>query len=245
MAWLTGRDGQVPQPGGAAIVDQHGAALLAMGTLAALLHRQRNGEGQHVEVVMAQAALDLFTEPYVYHLNGAPLQRPASWVTDTFHEAPYGIYPTADGAVAVSMASVADVRRALGDAAELAPYSDPAIAFERRDEISAALGEVLIRLTTSEIVDRLRAQNLWCAPVHDVQAAFADPAIRYLDPVLEFDHPVAGKVRVLKHPVRYGAGPPELRYLPPQVGEHTDQVLEELGYSSAEVAALRSSGAIS
>ena len=244
LAWLTGRAGETPTPAGAAVVDQHGGALLAMATLAALLHRERTGDGQRVEVVMLQAALDLFTEPVVYHLNGAAAQRPKSWVADTFHSAPYGIYPTADGSVAISMATIADVRRALGNPEELAPYEDPAIAFERRDEISKALGGVVGRLTTAEVVDRLRAAGLWCAPVNDLDAAFADPAVQYLDPILEIDHPAADKVRVLKHPIRYGAGPPELRHVPPGLGEHTDEVLIELGYSREAVADLRARGAI-
>ena len=192
---------------------------------------------------MMEAAFNLATEPVVYHLNGARLQRPRSWVTDTFHEAPYGIYPTSDGAVAVSMSTLARISPALGDPPELAPYLDPSIAFSRRDDIGVALGEVLRRLPTAEVVERLRADNLWCAPINDLEAAFADPAVQHLDPVLEFDHAQAGRVRVLKHPARYGAGEPELRHLPPGVGEQTEEVLAELGYSPASIAGMRASGA--
>jgi crotonobetainyl-CoA:carnitine CoA-transferase CaiB-like acyl-CoA transferase len=244
LASLSGRAGEVPVPLGAAMIDQHGAALLAMATLAAVLHRERTGEGQRVEVVMMEAAFNLATEPVVYHLNGAELKRPDSWVTDTFHEAPYGIYPTSDGAVAISMSTISKIRRALGDPPELEPFEDPSIAFSRRDEISRALGKVLERLRTAEVVDRLRADSLWCAPINDLDTAFADPAVQSLNPVLEFDHPDAGRVRVLKHPARYSAGEPELRHLPPRAGEHTDEVLAELGYSKESIAELRSSGAL-
>ena len=244
IASISGRADDVPMPLGAAMVDQHGAALLAMATMAAVLHRERTGEGQRVEVVMLDAAFNLATEPVVYHLNGAKLERPRSWVTDTFHEAPYGIYPTSEGAVAISMSTVAMVRHALGDPTELEPLEDPSIAFERRDEISCALGRILQEMTTAEVVERLRAESLWCAPINDLDAAFADPAVRDLDPVLEFDHPDAGRVRVLKHPVRYGAGEPQLRHLPPRVGEHTDDVLRELGYSAESIEEMRSSGAV-
>jgi crotonobetainyl-CoA:carnitine CoA-transferase CaiB-like acyl-CoA transferase len=180
----------------------------------------------------------------VYHLNGAQLERPRSWVTDTFHEAPYGIYPTSDGAVAISMSPVSQVGRALGEPPELEPFEDPAAAFERRDDISIALGRVLRGMSTAEAVERLRAETVWCARVNDLDTAFADSAVRYLDPVLEFDHPEAGRVRVLKHPVRYSVGEPQLRHLPPHVGEHTDQVLGELGYTADSIAAMRSSGAV-
>ena len=244
IASLSGRADDVPVALGAAMVDQHGAALLAMATLAAVLHRDRTGEGQRVEIVMLDAAFNLATEPVVYHLNGARLERPRSWVTDTFHEAPYGIYPTSDGAVAISMTTVERVRRGLGDPPELAALEDPSMAFERRDEISTALGRIVREMTTAVVVERLRADGIWCAPVNDLTAAFADPAVTALDPALEFDHPDAGRVRVLKHPVRYGAGEPELRHLPPRTGEHTDQVLGELGYSTESIEAMRSSGAV-
>ena len=243
LASISGRRYDVPVPLPAAMVDQHGGTLLAMATLAAVLHRQRTGEGQRVEVVMVDAALNLATEPLVYHLNGAKLERPDSWVTDTFHEAPYGIYPTADGAIAISMSTIAKIRKALGDPPELEPFEDPKLAFSKRDEISRALGGILERMTAAEVIERLRADGLWCAPVNDFDTALADPAVRELDPVLAFDHPLAGRVRVLKHPARYGAGEPELRHLPPAVGEHTEEVLAELGYSAESIAALRSSGA--
>jgi crotonobetainyl-CoA:carnitine CoA-transferase CaiB-like acyl-CoA transferase len=244
LASISGRAGEIPVPLGAAMVDQHGAALLAMATLAAVLHRDRTGEGQRVEVVMLDAAFNLATEPLFYHLNGAQLERPRSWITDTFHEAPYGIYPTSDGAVAISMSPVAQVSHALGDPPELEPFEDPSIAFERRDDIGTALGTVLRGMSTAAVVERLRAEAVWCAPVNDLDTALADPAVRYLDPVLEFDHPEAGRVRVLKHPARYGVGEPRLRRLPPRVGEHTEQVLGELGYSADSIDAMRSSGAV-
>ena len=109
-----------PTPAGAAVVDQHGAALLAMGVLAALLHRERTGEGQKIEVTMVQAALDLQLEPATYYLNGAPLARPRHTIADTFHAAPYGVYHTADGYLALSMTPVSALSEALGGVPALA-----------------------------------------------------------------------------------------------------------------------------
>ncbi len=229
VASLSGRAGEDPVPVGFAAVDQHGAALLAMGVLAALLHRERTGEGQRLEVAMLQAALDLATEPVVYRLNGSRVERPAEPVASPFHSAPYGIYRTADGHVAVSIAPVAAVSEALGGVPELAGLVDPALAFSRRDEIRARLGAVIERHPTAHVLDRLRAHGIWCAAVNDLDHALADPALRHLDPVLELDAGPGSAARVLRHPVRYGAGEPRLRYRPPAVGEHTDEVLRELG----------------
>ena len=235
VAWLTGRAGQDPVVVGAAVVDQHGGALLAMGILAALFHRERTGEGQQLEVAMVQAAFDLMVEPVVYAANGAKLERPSEAIADTFHSAPYGIYRTADGHAVISMTPVKTLVDALGEP-PLTGLDDPSIAFSKRDEIRSALGPLVARHSTADLVERLRAQHIWCAPVQTIDQALADPAVRHLDPFLEMEHPRAGKVKALRHPVRYGAGEPELRRLPPEVGEQSDEILRELGFSDDEVA---------
>ncbi len=240
----TGRDPNSPSPAGAAVVDQHGATLLAMGILGALVARDRTGEGQRVEVVMLQAALDLQQEPVVYTLNGAHLERPRSPVADTFHEAPYGFYPTADGHLALSMVPVATLAELLGDPPELAPYKDPALAYTHRNEIANALAPLLVTRSTADWVEFLQSHGIWCAPVKTMAEALADPAMEHVDPVLEIEHPDAGKVRLLKHPVRYSSGEPAVRWTPPRAGEHTRAVLGELGYTEAEIAELVAGGAV-
>jgi len=240
----TGTESAGPTVAAAAIVDQHSASLLAMGILGALVHRERTGQGQRVEVVMVEAALDLQTEPVVYHLNGARLRRPRTPIADTFHSVPYGFYATADGHLAISMTPISTISEVLGNPPALARYLDPAIAFTSRDEIRDALDPIFRERTTAEWVELLRAHHIWCAAVNTLAETFDDVAVKHIAPVLEFDHPRAGRVRVLKHPVRYSSGAATLRRQPPDLGEHTAEVLGELSYSSAEIEAMRAAGEI-
>jgi len=240
----TGTESAGPTVSAAAVVDQHSASLLAMGILGALVHRERTGEGQRVEVIMMEAALDIQTEPVVYHLNGARLRRPKTPIADTFHSVPYGFYATADGHLAISMAPIKSIAEVLGRPESLEAYEDPAIAFSKRDEIRAALDPYFRERTTAEWLDILRAHGIWCAPVNNLSETFDDVAIKHIAPVLEFDHPRAGRVRVLKHPVRYSSGEATLRRPPPELGEHTAEVLGQLGYSGDEIAAMRAADEI-
>ncbi|MGH2351542.1 MAG: CaiB/BaiF CoA transferase family protein [Chloroflexota bacterium] len=244
LAAMAGRAQDPPTPAAAAVVDQHGAALLAMGVLAALFHRARTGEGQRVEATMVQAALDLQMEPLVYFLNGGIVERPREALGSAFHPAPYGVYKTLDGHLALSLSPLKAVREALGGPPELAPYEDPQRAMADREAIRRALDPLFRTRTTAEWLSRLRAKGIWCAPVHDYAQALEDPAVRHLDPVLELDHPQGGRVRLLKHPLRYSAGSPALRRPPPVLGEDTDAILQDLGYTPAEVDRLHHEGVV-
>ncbi len=167
LTWLSGDADDGPVPMGVAVVDIWAGALLVEGLLAALVRRGVTGEGGLVEVNMLEAALDFQFEPMTIHLQDGSL--PERTATNNAHAllgAPYGIYATADGFMALAMGSVTQ----LGELLECPPllaYPEPASWFEQRDEIKAVLAEHLASRPTQAWLDVLEAADVWCAAVLD------------------------------------------------------------------------------
>ncbi|HWT79288.1 MAG TPA: CaiB/BaiF CoA-transferase family protein [Candidatus Methylomirabilis sp.] len=243
LASISGRAGEPPTAVGGPVVDQHGAALLAMGVLAALFDRERTGQGQKLEVMMLRAALDLQLEVVNYHLNGAQMQKSPTSLASMIHPGPYGIYQTKDGYLALSMSPLPVLQEAL-QVPELAPLAAERFNHPAREQVARILEPVIRTKTTEEWVGYLVPKGIWAAPVLDYDGVFADPAVRDADVVEEVQHPAAGPVRLLRFPLEFSSGRAEVRRLPPMPGEHTEEILREAGYGDPEVRRLREIGVI-
>jgi crotonobetainyl-CoA:carnitine CoA-transferase CaiB-like acyl-CoA transferase len=242
LASISGRADQPPTAVGTAIIDQHGATLLALGVLAALLERQRTGAGLHVEVSMLRAAMDLQIEAATYAMNGARLTKTNTPLASTFHPPPYGVYGTKDGHVVLSMSPLAQ----LADALPLPALKQHAGGwnFERREVIAGLVEPVMRTRTTAEWVERLMPLGIWVGAVRTLDEALADPILATAEVFEEIEHPVAGRVRLLRLPVEFSTGRAGVRRMPPASGEHTAEILREAGYTDADIARLRAAAVV-
>ncbi|GAA3774018.1 CaiB/BaiF CoA-transferase family protein [Microbacterium kribbense] len=243
LAALSGRAGDPPVLMGSAIVDEHSAALGALGIVAALVRRARTGEGAKVDGNLLSAALDLQLEPLNCHLNGGRLwDRSASGISSRFHQAPYGVFQTSDGWLTLSLADGATLATAFDDDRFSAFSRDD--QFEQREQINEMVAAHMRTRPTAHWRAHLSEVGVWNAPVNEYDDLLPDPQLAANESVLTFEHPAAGTVRVVNHPVKYDGHTPALRRVPPTVGQHTGEVLHDLGYADDEIERMRAAGAI-
>jgi len=162
---------------------------------------------------------------------------------------PYQTFRAADGHVNVGVANNAlferfcralDLEELLDDPR----FADNPSRVAHRKEIVPLIERHVATLPKAEVVRRLREANVPVGPINALDEVFADPVIRHLGLIAEVDHPTAGRVRAPGIPVRMSATAPSVRRHPPLLGEHTDEVLGDLGYSAQEIDALRRDGAV-
>ena len=234
---ITGQASTGPRPVGVSLVDHHGAALFAMGVLAALLRRQRTGKGCRVDASLMQAALDLQAESLVSWLNSPhkPSVSAFKHVAGWYYAAPYGVYPTSDGHLALSLSPLKDIAIAIGEP-RLGSY-DKKDTWTKQDEITELIAAKLSTATNSEWMARMEPLKIWHAPVQDYGAICEDPQVRHMRSLLS----VAGTgttqapITVVNHPVLYDGAAAEVRRPPQQLGAQTAEVLTELGFSDTEI----------
>jgi len=205
LAWLSGdRDGP-PVPAGLAVTDMTAGAHLAQGVLALLVRRGTTGRGGRVDVSLLETAVDLQFEHLSAYLNGTaqpgPMpERAAVANANLYLAAPYGLYATADGWLAIAMCPVDLLARTLECDALLA--FPPDRWFADRDAIKAALAEHLAGGATRGWLGRLEPAGIWAAPANTWPELMADPGFAALDAVQRVRSPDGETLALTRCPIR-------------------------------------------
>jgi crotonobetainyl-CoA:carnitine CoA-transferase CaiB-like acyl-CoA transferase len=239
-----GRESDPPQPAGQFLADAITAYTAFEGALAALLHRERTGEGQLVEVNMldAMAAVQM-QEISVHTVGGKPQTRSAEPHAHSYIRAPYGVFETADHYIVVAFASLDAFGKLIGEPS-FAGMDDETDSWTRRDEIFAKTRARLTAKTTAEWLDILLPAGVWAGPVHGYAELVDDPQVRHNGSFIEYDHPSEGRVKTPGFPIRFSKSPSALDRGAPQVGEHSREILAEAGIAADAIERLLAGGVV-
>lgn len=229
LTWLSGNAGDGPVPAGLAAADIFAGAHLCQGILAALVRRGITGEGALVEVSMLESILDLQFELITVFLQdgGADIQRTASNNALANLGAPYGVYETADGYLALAMGSIPQLGELL-DCPSLLDYQDPASWFTERDAIKKTLADQLKNRTTSEWLAPLEAADIWCAEVLDWDALLNHEGFKTLDMLQTVERGQGVSYKTTCCPIKFAGQREKSTLGSPRIGEHNKLIEKEI-----------------
>ena len=232
IMWLSGDDGDPPTPMALAIADMLAGHNLCEGILACLVRRGVTGRGGLVETSLIEALLDFQFEVLTTHLNDGrrPPRRSSFRNAHAYLAAPYGVYDTANGYLALAMTHLPTLGKLL-DLPALQEISNPADGFRRRDEIKQTIAKRLKERTTEQWLEILNAADIWCAEILDWPKLCASKAFEELAMVQTLRDGQGIEILTTRLPIRLDGDLLTSEQLAPRVGQHTEIIQREFGLS--------------
>jgi len=244
---ITGPVGGPPIKVGVPIADIVSGMFAAYGVMVALFHRERTGQGQAIDTSLLDGQVALLTfQAQRYFLTG----KAPGWGGNCHPLiAPYELFRTKDSYVNVAVGNDSLWTRFCQSLGLEQCLDDPRFRtnpdrLANRDALVGIIEERFSRSTTAEIVALLDGVGVPSGAVHDLAEVFADPQVGHLGLEQVMQHPTVGALRQTGIPYRFSESPGGLRLPPPLLGQHTDEVLRDLGYSKEEIGRLRQDGVI-
>jgi len=237
-----------PQKAGVALTDLMTGMYATVAVLAALTHRDRTGEGQHIDMALLDTQVAMLANVGSNYLNtGKPPQR---WGNAHANIVPYQTFACTDGHIIVAAGNDSQYQKFVeaGGRPELA--HDPCFAtnplrVQHRDTLVPLLDAMVRERSRADWVARLEAVGVPCGPINDIADVFENPQVQARGLAIDLPHPTAGTVKLVRSPMRMSATPAGSDLPPPLLGQHTEEVLQQLlGMSEADVAALRDQGVV-
>ena len=232
IMWLSGNEGDPPTPMALAIADMLAGHNLCEGILACLVRRGVTNRGGYVETSLIEALLDFQFEVLTTHMNDGhrPPRRAAFRNAHAYLAAPYGVYDTSNGYMALAMTHLPTLGSLL-DLPELKAITDSAEGFRRRDEIKKMIAARLKEQTTEHWLQILNAADVWCAEVLDWPKLFATEAFQQLAMTQTLGDAQGVKVITTRCPIRLDRDTLTSERLAPRVGQHTEAIRQEFNLS--------------
>ena len=239
---VTGEPGRGPMRVGIPIGDLTAGLFLAQGILVALLEREKSGKGQWVSTSLLQAVIGMLDfQATRWLMDGeAPGQAGNNHPT----VAPTGVFRTKDGQITIAASGQSMFRR-LCDTLELPELLDdprfekPEDRSKNRDSLNAILEQRLVRYAQDEIVQRLNEAGVPAGPILDIGQVFQNEQVKGLGLSAKVQSPELGEIEIQNTPYQLSRTPGGPRTAAPERGQHTDEVLAELGHSADDIRALR------
>ena len=238
---VTGEPGRGPMRSGAAISDVTAGLLAANGIAIALLERERSGEGQWIQTSLLEAQIFLLDFQAARWLidHEVPPQAGNNHPTNV----PMGVFRTRDGHINIApMPHMWELLcRTIGAEALIAhpDFATYDARYANRAAINAAIEEITIGRDSREWIDLLNQAGIPCGPIYTLDETFADPQVRHLGVAQDVESKALGRISVVGQPIHMSRTPTRLVAAAPEYGEHSDEVLGELGLDADEIADLR------